>query len=509
VATVLEAPVASSSSPDPYSAPSTASRWLALAVLCIGMLMIVLDQTVTNVALPSIQRDLGFSQSSLAWVVNAYMIAFAGLLLLAGRLGDLVGRKRVMIAGLAIFTFSSLLCGLAQSQEVLIAARFLQGVGGALAQALILGMIVAMFPEPEERARAIGFFSFVAAAGGSIGLLAGGVLTQAINWHWIFFVNIPIGVLAVVLAARLLAPERGIGLRAGADIPGAVFVTAALMLGVYTIVGEAAEHGFGSVRTLAFGVLAIALLAAFLARQALAARPLLPLRFFRRRTLSGANLVQALMVAGLFGMFFLGSLYLQLVLRYDALQIGLAFLPVAVAIGGLSIEIAARFITRFGARTVLLGGLAFLLGGLVWFARVPVAASYVVDLLPAMVLMGVGGGLAFPSLMTLAMSEVTESDAGLASGLVGTSAQVGGALGLAVLATLSSTVSASLVSTGVAMPEALTAGFHLAFWIGAALVSLGIVLTAVILRPPAPALLLGEAESLEWAADSPVPPEFG
>jgi EmrB/QacA subfamily drug resistance transporter len=484
--------------PPPNAAVPAPSRWLALAVLCVGMLMIVLDQTIVNVALPSIQRDLGFTQSSLAWVVNAYLIAFGGLLLLAGRLGDLVGRKRVMIAGLTVFTLASLLCGLAQSQEWLIGARFLQGVGGALASALILGMIVTLFPEPAERARALGFFSFVAAAGGSIGLLAGGVLTQSINWHWIFFVNVPIGIAAVVLAWRLVASEPGLGLRAGADVPGALFVTSALMLGVYTIVGEAAEYGFSSVRTLGFGALAVGLLIAFVVRQALAASPLLPLGVFRSRTISGANVIQALMVAGMFGMFFTSSLYLQEVLRYDALQIGLAFLPVAVAIGALSVEIAAWLINRFGARTMLLFGLASILGGLLWFARVPVAADYVWDLLPSMALLGVGGGLAFPALMTVAMSDVTSDEAGLASGVVNTSAQVGGALGLAVLATLSGAEAARLMSLGVPADAALTGGFHLAFVIGAGLVLLALVLTAVVLRS-------GDGNG----GDSHVPATFG
>ena len=483
-------------------APAATSRWLALGVLCVGMLMIVLDQTIVNVALPSIQRDLGFSQAGLAWVVNAYLIAFAGLLLLAGRLGDLVGRKRVLVAGLSVFTLSSLVCGLSVSQEMLVAARFVQGVGGALASALILGMIVTLFPEPAERARAIGFFSFVAAAGGSIGLLAGGVLTQAINWHWIFFVNIPIGVAALVLASRLLAPEVGLGLRSGADVPGAIFITAALMLGVYTIVGEAAEFGFGSPRTLLFGIAAVLLLVAFILRQALAARPLLPLRVFRSRTVSSANVIQALMVAGLFGMFFLGALYLQQVLQYDALHIGLAFLPVALAIGALSVEVAAALINRYGARTMLLIGLSFVFGGLTWFTRVPPGdASYLTDLLPSMVLLGIGGGVSFPALMTLAMSDVTADDAGLASGLVSTSAQVGGALGLAILATLSGSVTASLLASGTGSAEALTAGFRAAFVVAAGLVLLAIGIGGVALR--------SSDGSAALAEDSPARHVFG
>jgi EmrB/QacA subfamily drug resistance transporter len=458
------------------------SRWVALVVLCAGMLMIVLDQTVVNVALPSIQRDLGFSQSSLAWVVNAYLIAFAGLLLLAGRLGDLIGRKRVMLSGLVVFTVASLLCGVAINQEMLVVARFAQGVGGALSSALILGMIVEMFPERRQQARAIGIFSFVAAAGGSIGLLAGGFLTQALNWHWVFFVNLPIGAAAVVLAWRLLASDRGIGLSEGADGLGAILVTGALMLSVYTIVGEAAVHGWGAAGTLAWGAVALGLLVTFIVRQATYARPLLPLSVFRSRVVSGANAVQALMVAGLFGMFFLGSLYLQRVLVYSALQIGLAFLPVAVVIGGLSIDLSARLATRFGARQVLLPGLALIPIGLVLFARAPTDASYPTDILPAMLLLGIGAGLSFPSLTSLAMSNATHADAGLTSGLVNTSAQVGGALGLAVLATLSSAQSERLLADGVPSTAALTGGYHLALLVAAALALSALLVAATVLR---------------------------
>jgi EmrB/QacA subfamily drug resistance transporter len=458
------------------------SRWLALVVLCAGMLMIILDQTIVNVALPSIQRDLGFSQSSLAWVVNAYLIPFGGLLLLAGRLGDLLGRKRILVTGLIIFTLASLLCGLSNNQAVLIGARFAQGIGGAMASALILGMIVAMFPEPRAQARAIGVQSFVAAAGGSIGLLLGGLLTQAINWHWIFFVNLPIGIIAVVFASRLLQSERGLGLRAGADLAGAAMITTALMLGVYTIVGEAASNGWTAPRTIGFAVVALALLLGFVVRQATHGTPLLPLRIFKSRSVSGANLVQALMVAGLFGMFFLGSLYLEKVLGYDALQIGLAFLPVAIAIGALSVEISARLVTRFGARAVLLAGLTSVLAALVLFGRLPVDAQYIPDLLPGMLLLGIGGGLSFPALATLAMSDATPADAGLASGLVSTTAQVGGALGLAVLATLATSRSQELLASGASPASALTSGYQMSFHIGAALVLLGIVVAVTVLR---------------------------
>ena len=465
---------------------SDRQRWIALVVLCAGFLMIILDQTIVNVALPSIQSDLRFSQSSLAWVVNAYLIAFGGLLLLVGRLGDLIGRRRIFLIGLTVFTSASLLCGLAHSQTLLIGARFVQGIGGAMTSAVILGMIVTMFPKPAEQAKAIGIYSFVASAGASIGLLAGGVLTEAINWHWIFFVNLPIGVATACFANRLLPSEQGIGVEQGADTPGALLLVSALMLAVYTIV-EASRYSWGSAHTLGFGTLAAALLASFVLRQARAANPLVPLRVFRSRTVTGANLSQVLMVAGMFGMFFLGALYMQRVLHYDAIQVGLAFLPVALGIATLSLGFSARLITRFGAKATLLPGLALIAAGLMLFRDAPVNADYLGDLLPVMILIGVGAGLAFPSLMTLAMSAATPEDSGLASGLVNTTQQVGGALGLAVLATLSTNRTNTLQAHGASLPSSLTSGYHLAFTIGAALVIAAIALAAVLLRPPAAA----------------------
>ena len=462
-------------------------RWAALYVLCTGMLMIVLDATVVNVALPSIQDDLGFTTASLAWVVNAYLIAFGGLLLLAGRLGDLVGRRDVFLAGLALFSVASLLCGSAQSEAWLVAARFLQGIGGAATSAVILGMIVTMFPAPREQAKAIGAFAFVASAGGAVGLLAGGILTQAVNWHWIFFVNLPIGLLTAGLARRLIERDRGLGLGEGADVPGAVLVTAALMLAVYTIVEPAAVDGWSAPRTLALGALALLLLAAFVAREATAAKPLMPLRILRSRTIAGANLVQVLAVAGMFGMFFLGALYLQRVLGYDALETGLAFLPVTVVMGTLSVRGTERLVMRFGARRMVLAGLLPFLAGLVLFTRAPVGGGYLPHVLPVMLLIGTGAGLCFPSLMTLAMSGVAPADAGLASGLINTTAQVGGAVGLAVLATVSASHSRVAAAAGAAAPEALTAGYHLAFWIGAGLVAAAIGVALALLRPQRPA----------------------
>src|SRR5215218_8498061 len=467
------------------TATDDSTRWLALYVLCVGMLMIVLDSTIVNVALPSIQEDLDFSQNDLAWVVNVYLIAFGGLLLLSGRIGDLIGQRRVFLVGLGVFTGASMLCALSQSQGLLIGARFVQGVGGALTSAVILGMIVTMFPEPREQAKAIGVYTFVAVAGGSVGLLLGGVLTETINWHWIFFVNVPIGVATALLAIRLVPDREGIGLTAGADLPGAALLTGGLMLGVYTILGVA-EEGWGSTQTLALGAVSIGLLAAFLARQARVANPLMPLRLFRSRNVAGANVVQALLVVGMFGMLFLGALYMQRILGYDALQVGLAYLPLTVVMGTMSFAFTGQLNLRFGPQATLVPAMVFIVAGLLLLARTPVDASYVVDLLPAMILIGLGSGLGFPSLMTLAMSGATPSDSGLASGLVNTSVQVGGAIGLAVLATFATERTDGLLADGESAASALNSGYHLAHLIGAGLVIVAIATAVSVLRSRLP-----------------------
>ncbi len=464
------------------AAPGGRSRWTALVVLCTGMLMIVLDVTIVNVALPSIQADLRFSQAGLAWVVNAYLIAFGGLLLLAGRLGDLAGRRNVFLAGLGVFTAASLLCGMAQTQWMLVGARFLQGIGGAFTSAVILGMIVMMFPEPREMAKAIGVYAFVASAGGAVGLLAGGILTQAINWHWIFFVNLPIGIATAVLATRVIPRDQGTGLGNGADVAGALLITSAMMLSVFTIVKPAAEDGWLAGRTLAFGTVSLALLAGFILRQRTARNPLMPLRVLANRNIAGANLIQLFSVAGMFGMFFLGSLYLRLVLGYSPLRIGLAFLPVTIMMGTLSVRYSERISARFGARTTLISGLALIAAALVLFTQAPVGGGYASHILPVTMLMGTGAGLAFPALMTVAMTGVTPADVGLASGLVNTTAQVGGALGLAVLATVSAGRTSTLTARGQSVPAALTGGYHLAFWIAAGLATAAIAVAASTLR---------------------------
>jgi EmrB/QacA subfamily drug resistance transporter len=462
--------------------------------------MIVLDATIVNVALPSIKDDLGFSQSELAWVVNAYLIAFGGLLLLAGRIGDLIGHRRVFLIGLAVFTAASLAGGLAQSQGMLIGARFVQGAGGALASAVILGMIVTMFPEPREQAKAIGVYGFVASAGGSIGLLAGGVLTDLINWHWIFFVNVPIGLATGLLSLRFVEDRPGLGLREGADIPGAVLVTGGLMLAVYTILGVA-EHGWTSTQTLALGAVSIGLVAAFVVRQARVATPLMPLRLFRSREVAGANLVMALLVVGMFGLFFLGALYLQLILGYEALEVGLAFLPGTLVMGTLSLGFTDKLTMRFGPVNVLIAGLFFLIAAMLLFARTPVDGNYWIDLLPLMLLFGVGAGVSFPALMMLAMSGATPQDAGLASGLVNTTAQVGGAIGLALLATLATDRTEGLRADGESAMAALNGGYHLAYMVGAILAAVAIVVAVTVLRSRRPEPAHGHAAVGEPAYD--------
>jgi EmrB/QacA subfamily drug resistance transporter len=457
------------------------SRWLSLIVLCTGFLLIVVDMTIVNVALPSIQRDLGFSQSGLAWVINAYLIAFGGLLLLAGRLGDLVGRKRVFLAGLAIFTGASLLCGLSFTQPMLIAARFVQGVGGAASSAVILAMIVTLFPEPLERAKAFGVFGFIASGGAAVGLLAGGLITEAVSWHWIFFVNLPIGVITAVFAMRMLESDRGIGLGEGADVLGAVLVTSALMLAVYTIV-QTSDYGLASSRTAVLGAGALALLGGFILRQMRARNPILPLRVFSSRKVAGANVVQALMNTAFIGFFFLGSLDLERVLGYGPMAIGLAFLPVAVVMAVFSIRFSAQLIDRFGAGAMLAAGQLTALAALLYVGLGPMHANYALHLLAPMVLFGVGGGLAFPSLTMIAMADVAPAEAGLASGLLNTTGQVGGAFGLAVLATVAGSRTADMIRSGIDGATALAAGYHLAWLVGAGVVAVTFAVAALALR---------------------------
>lgn len=466
----------------PPSQPST-SRWLALGILCTGNLMIILDGSIVTVALPTIQQDLGFSQSGLAWVVNSYLIAFAGLLLLSGRLGDLLGSKQVFTVGLVVFTAASLACGLASAPWALVTFRFIQGVGGALASAVALGMIITLFQDAGERAKALAVYAFVAAAGSSLGLILGGVLTQSLGWEWVFLVNVPIGVVAIVLTLRAVPGLPGIGLREGADVTGSVLVTSGLMLLVFTIV-KADDYTWGDARTLGLLAASLVLLAAFVVRQARAAKPLLPLHIFRNRIISGANVIMLLMVAGLFGYQFCTALYLQNVLGFDALKTGLAFLPAPVTIAVVSLGLAARLNQRFGARPVLLGGLLLVAVALVLLARVPSDGQYLVDIVPAFVLLGLGFGAAMPALMGQAMAVTSPSDAGIASGLVNTTQQVGASLGTAVLATLAASRTASLLADNESQVDALTSGFRLAYTLSAAFVVVSVLVAAFVLRTP-------------------------
>jgi EmrB/QacA subfamily drug resistance transporter len=444
------------------------ARWISLYALCTGMLMIVLDITVVNVALPSIQRELAFSQSGLAWVINAYLIAFAGLLLLSGRLGDLIGGKRVFTWGLGLFTTASFLCGISQTSTALVAARFVQGAGGAMASAVILAMIVTTFEDQRERARAIGVLSFTASAGGAIGLLLGGIITQTIGWHWAFLVNVPVGFATILVAQRVVKASPGIGLREGADLVGAFTITASLMLGVYAVV-QIPERGIASPTILICVACSLALFVAFLVRQGTARRPLVPLRLFRSRNIAAANTIEALLSGGLFGFFFLDALYLRRSYGYGALETGLAFLPLTITSGVLSLAWPERLIARFGAQRILIAGCALSAFGLVWLVFAPVSASYIATTFPPMFLIGVGLGIAFPPLMLYAMSDTTEDDAGVASGVLATSSEVGGAIGLAILAATTS-----------------TSGFHVAF-IGAAVAMIVATIVAVTTTSASPA----------------------
>jgi EmrB/QacA subfamily drug resistance transporter len=456
------------------------TRWLALYVLCLGSLMIVLDTTIVNVALPSIRQDLGFSQTSLAWVVNAYLLTFGGFLLLGGRLGDLFGHRRLFLAGITLFTLASLGCGLAQSQEVLVAARAAQGLGGAIASAVSLSLMMSLFTEPADRAKAMGVFGFVAAGGGSIGVLLGGVLTDSLDWHWIFLVNLPIGVLVSVLSLRLLPAARNQA-SGRLDVAGAVTVTASLMLAVYAIV-NGNQQGWTSTQTVGLLGGAVALLGLFVGIEARVRSPLVPLGLFRLRNVATANGVGVLWAASMFAWFFLSALYLQLVLGYSPLQVGLAFLPSNLIMGVFSLGLSAKLVMRFGLRAPLAAGLLLAAAGLALFARAPVDGSFVVDVLPSMILLGFGAGIAFNPVLLAAMSDVEPSEAGLASGVVNTSFLMGGALGLAVLASLAASRTDSLAASGDGRLVALNGGYHVAFLVGALFATAAALLGAVLLR---------------------------
>jgi len=458
-------------------------RWLALLVLCLGDLMIVLDSTIVNVALPSVKADLGFSQTSLAWVVNAYLLTFGGFLLLGGRLGDLFGQRRLFLIGVTLFTLASLGCGLATTRGLLLSARAVQGLGGAVVSAVVLSLIMNLFTEPGERAKAMGVFGFVAAGGGSVGVLLGGVLTNSLNWHWIFLVNLPIGVAVYALSLRLLPAARGQTTTGRVDVAGAVTVTASLMLAVYAIV-NGNDAGWATGRTIGLLSTAVVLLALFLGIEARVRSPLMPLGLFRLRNLATANVIAVLWAAAMFAWFFLSALYLQLVLGFSPLQVGLAFLPADLIMGAFSLGLSARIVTRFGIRAPLAAAMLLVASGLALFARAPVGGKYVSDVLPSMILLGLGAGIAFNPLLLAAMSDVEPNDSGLASGVVNTAFMMGGALGLAILASLAAARTDALRASGADALAALNGGYHVAFLAGALFAVVAAVLGAAFLRTP-------------------------
>ena len=463
------------------SSTDARKRWWALYVLCAGVLMIVLDTTIVNVALPSIREDLAFTETSLVWVVNAYMLTFGGFLLLGGRLGDLYGHRRLFLIGLSLFTLASVACGLSNSQTLLVAARAVQGLGGAVVTAVALSLIMGLFTEPADRAKAMGIYGFVCAGGGSIGVLLGGLLTSTFSWHWIFLVNLPIGVAVYALSTVLLPDSRGQANDGRLDIAGAVTVTVSLMLAVYAVV-NGNETGWTSAQTLGLLAAAAVLLALFLGIEARVRAPLVPLGLFRLRSLATANVVGVLWAAAMFAWFFISALYMQLVLGYSAMQVGLAFLPANLIMAAFSLGLSARIVMRFGTRTPLAAGLVLAAVGLLLFARTPVDGSFVVDILPGMILLGVGAGIAFNPVLLAAMSDVAPSESGLASGVVNTSFMMGGALGLAVLASLAAARTESLLASAADPLAALSGGYHLAFFVGAVFAGTAGLLGAVLLR---------------------------
>jgi EmrB/QacA subfamily drug resistance transporter len=484
---------ASSSSTPPTMSPSrtgTAStmspprsgrrRWFALVVVCLGMFMNSLDASIVNVALPAIQRQLHLSQANLTWVVDAYLITFGSFLLLAGRLGDLVGRKRVFLWGIAVFTASSAMCGLAQDQVVLIAGRFLQGIGGAMSASVIIAIIVTEFPRAEERAKAMSAYIFVAVGGGSIGLLVGGVLTQSISWHWIFFINVPIGITTFVLGRILIKENRGLVDQGRVDVLGSVMVTAALLVGIYAIV-KVTEYGWLSANTFLFGGVSVALLIGFVVLESRLANPIMPLRIFRLPTLARSSVVRGFLNTGMFSTFFLGALYLENVLGYSPIQTGLAFLPLSVVMGGLSAGITARLVGRFGNKRVMMPGMACAAVGLLLLTQAGPHAGYLTSLFPAYLLLGLGAGTAFMPLLSLAMHEVPAEDAGLGSGIINVSMQVAAAIGLAVLGTLAANRTTALARAGHTTTDALIGGYHLAFFVAAGCVVVGMLIAGFML----------------------------
>jgi EmrB/QacA subfamily drug resistance transporter len=460
----------------------TRRRWLALYVLCLGTLMIVLDSSIVNVALPSIATSLHFSQDSLSLVVNAYLLTFGGFLLLGGKLGDIYGPRRLFLIGISIFTLASLTCGISMTREMLIIARAVQGVGGAIASAVGMGLIMRLFTEPAERAKAMGITGFVASGGGAVGVFLGGVLTGALNWHWIFLVNLPIGIAVAILASRLVPSDEVSAQSGKLDVWGAVTVTGALMIAVYAIV-NGNQFGWTSLHTLGMLAVAVVLMAAFVTIESRVASPLMPLQLFRHRNLTTANIIGVLWAGAMFAWFFLSTLYMQRVLGYSPYEVGFAFLPANIVMGILSIGVSGKLVMRYGIRTPLVAGLLIASLGLALFARAPEGGSFLVDVLPAMVLLGFGAGIAFNPVLLAAMGDVEPVDAGIASGIVNTSFMMGGALGLATLASIAAARTSSQVAAGIGDVSALLSGYHLAFAIGAVFAVTASIVGAVALRP--------------------------
>ena len=483
---------------------SNRRRWLALATVCLAIFMTALDSSIVNVALPAIQHELHFTQSNLTWVIDAYLITFASFLLMAGRLGDLVGRKHVFLAGIALFTVSSLVCGFAQSPAVLIAGRFAQGIGGALSASVIIAMIVTEFPEARDRATAMSAYTFVSIGGTAVGLLVGGVLTQAINWHWIFFINLPIGIVSLLLGRALIADNIGLGVRNGVDITGSILVTVALMLGIYAII-KATEYGWLSTNTFAFGGAAIVLLLVFFVLESRLKNPIMPLRILRVRTLMRSSIVRGTLATGMFATFFIGALFFENVLGYSPIHTGLAFMPQALVVGAMSCGLTARLVTRFGYKPVLMPGMVCIAVGLLLLSVAGQHTNFFEVLVPGLILLGFGAGTSFMPLLGIAMSEVPHEDAGLSSGIANVSMQMSAAVGLAILGTVAANRTNALTSIGHSHVSALAAGYHLAFVIAAGCVAVGFVIAAVFI-PGSPATPIDPEAQRMLAAENATEP---
>jgi EmrB/QacA subfamily drug resistance transporter len=471
----------------PTVSPGTTAnrrRWIALIVVCLAMLMNALDSSIVNVALPSIQHDLHFSQANLTWVVDAYLIAFGSFLLLAGRLGDLLGRKKVFLSGVALFTASSFVCSLAVNQAMLITARFFQGMGGAISTSVIVAIIVTEFSGANERAKAMSAYMFVAVGGGSIGLLVGGILTQAVNWHWIFVINVPIGIVTFVLGSILIKENAGLGVREGIDLKGSLLMTVSLIVGIYAIV-TASTYGWLSAHTLGFGAVSLVLMGAFALLESRIAKPIMPLRIVKLRSLTTSSVVRGLSFSAMFAVFFFGALYLERVLHYDPVRTGVAFLPLTLAMAIMSLGVTSRLLARYGPMKLLIPGMTAAVVGLLWLSRSGVHANYAVAILPAFLLLGVGMSVSAVPLLTIAMADVPREDAGLASGIVNVSMWLASSAGLAVFGTLAASKSKVLLSQGYSSSQSLVAGYHEAFFIGAILAALALLVIVAVLRVPA------------------------